>query len=433
MKIVYITAGAAGMYCGSCLRDNALAAELMAQGHEVILTPLYTPTLTDEPNVSGSKVFFGGISVYLQQYMAVFRNTPWVLDRIWDSSFALKAAARRSIPTSPRLLGELTVSVLKGEEGFQRKEIQKLLEWLRQEAPDVVNLPNSLLISLAKPISRELGIPVCCTLQGEDLFLEGLEEPYRTQALNLVRTHVESVDAFIAVSEYYAEFMSRYLRIPEGKVRVIPVGINLQGHGYGESRGHERFTIGYFARISPEKGLHLLSEAYRIVRREADATLEVAGYLAPEHKPYLAEIERKIKEWGLAGDFRYRGVLDREQKIRFLQNLDVLSVPCTYDEPKGMYVLEAMANGIPVVQPRRGAFPEIIEKTSGGILVDPDDPEALARGLLSIWKDRDLGSELGRRGYAGVRQHYSVTRMAERAAEVYRQLRTVETAQLARS
>src|SRR6266700_1676909 len=108
MKILAITAGAAGMYCGSCLRDNALAAELISQGHDVILLPLYTPTLTDEPNVSMDKVFFGGISVYLEQKMALFRGTPRFIDRIWDSMPALKAAAKSSIATSPKMLGELT-------------------------------------------------------------------------------------------------------------------------------------------------------------------------------------------------------------------------------------------------------------------------------------------------------------------------------------
>jgi spore coat polysaccharide biosynthesis predicted glycosyltransferase SpsG len=80
MRILFVAAGAAGMYCGSCLRDNALAAELKARGHDVLLVPLYTPLLTDEPNVSEERVFFGGISVYLQQHAAIFRNTPSVVD-----------------------------------------------------------------------------------------------------------------------------------------------------------------------------------------------------------------------------------------------------------------------------------------------------------------------------------------------------------------
>src|SRR5580704_11582772 len=167
MKILSITAGAAGMYCGSCLRDNALAAELIAQGHDVILLPLYTPTLTDETNVSGDKVLFGGISVYLEEKSALFRHLPRFMDRLLDSSFALRAASRSSISTSPRMLGELTVSLLQGEHGHQRKEFAKLREWLSHEAPpDVVSLPNSLLISMAQPLKEALGCPVTCTLQG---------------------------------------------------------------------------------------------------------------------------------------------------------------------------------------------------------------------------------------------------------------------------
>ncbi len=215
MRIDYITAGTAGMYCGSCIRDNALAAELLAQGHKVTLIPLYTPTLTDEANVSQHKVFFGGISVYLEQYVPMFRKTPGFMDRLWDSPLVLRMLSRLCISTDPRRLGELTVSVLKGEEGFQNKELHKLRDWLKsQPLPEVVNLPNSLLIGLAPTVKKALGCAVCCTLQGEDLFLEGLQEPYRTQALELIRAKVHSVDAFVAVSEYYADFMSGYLRIP---------------------------------------------------------------------------------------------------------------------------------------------------------------------------------------------------------------------------
>ncbi|MFP5260650.1 MAG: glycosyltransferase family 4 protein [Blastocatellia bacterium] len=423
MKILYITAGAAGMYCGSCLRDNALAAELMAQGHEVTLVPIYTPILTDETDVSQERVFFGGISVYLQQHMTLFRKTPWLLDRLWDSTFALKMAARRSIPVAPRLLGELTVSMLEGEDGRQGKELRKLIHWLRAEAPpDIINLPNSLLIALARPIKEALGRPVCCTLQGEDLFLSGLEDSYRDRALELIRANVEFVDGFIAVSDYYAGFMSEYLRIPEGKIHIVPLGINVEGFTARPTLDPEEFKIGFFARVAPEKGLHVLCEAYRRLRERRSAPrwrLEVAGYLAPEHKQYLKAIERQMNGWGYGDEFHYRGVLDRREKIEFLKNLDVLSVPATYDEPKGIFLLEAMACGVPVVQPRRGAFTEVVKKTGGGLLVDPDDAERLADGLLTIWENPSLAGELGRRGFEGVREHYSAARMAGRALEAY--------------
>jgi glycosyltransferase involved in cell wall biosynthesis len=431
MKILYLTAGAANMYCGSCLRDNALATELIRQGHDVMLLPVYTPTLTDERNVSRSdKVLFGGISVYLQQHASLFRHTPWLVDKLWDSTAALKLAARRSIAVNPKLLGELTVSMLKGETGRQRKEFDKMAHWLReQETPDVVTLPNSLLLGLARPVKQALSRPVVCTLQGEDLFLDGLEESFRRQSLELIRAAVEHVDAFVAVSQSYAAFMSVHLQIPASKMRVVPLGINLEDYEARDEKttaarqtSAETFTVGYFARVAPEKGLHVLCEAYRRMRERVDvkeARLEAAGYLAPEHEEYLRGIERQMKDWGLGNEFHYRGALGREEKIAFLRSAHVLSVPATYDEPKGISLLEAMACGVPVVQPRRGGFTEIVERTGGGLLVEPDDPEALAAGLYELWKNPSRRAELGERGARGVREHYTVARMAERALEVY--------------
>ncbi len=426
MKILAFTAGAAQMYCGSCIRDNALAAELLKQGHDCILVPLYTPTLTDEQNVSGPHVFFGGISVYLEQYWRIFRRTPWLLDRLWDSHWALDIASRRSIAVSPKLLGEMTVSMLRGEQGFQRKEIQKLTAWLHSEAPpDLVTLPNSLLIGLARPIADTVKRPVYCTLQGEDLFLSMLEEPYKTTALELIRAKVSDIDGFMAVSDYYAEFMCRHLRIPERKMHVVPLGINLDGCGPKTHAESGSFKIGYFARVAPEKGLHLLVESYLRLRTELDfgqASLEVAGYLAPEHREYLTRVGQRMKDSGLGGEFHYHGVLDRGHKIDFLRSLDVLSVPSTYDEPKGIFLLEAMANGVPVVQPRRGAFPEMLSKTGGGILVEPDDAVSLAEGLLRLRKDTELRAALGRQGAEGVREHYSVSKMTARALQVFTEI-----------
>ena len=411
------------MYCGSCLRDNALAGELIRKGHDVILLPIYTPTRTDEPNVSNDKVFFGGISVYLEQYVPMFRNSPRWLDRLWDSKPMLALASKGSISTSPKMLGEMTVSMLKGEDGFQRKEIEKLTEWARHETPpDVVSLPYSLLISLAKPIKAALGRPICCTLQGEDLFLEGLQEPYRSQSLGLIKENVKHVDAFISVSQFYADFAPDYFGIAPEKIHVGPLGINLQGYEMRRRDSSRPFTIGFFARIAPEKGLHVLAQAYKELRTKgliSEARLEAAGYMAPEHASYLRQIEVELKAAGLAGEFRYHGTVDREQKINFLRSLDVLSVPATYDEPKGIFLLEAMACGVPVVQPRRGGFTEVVEKTGGGLLVEPDSVEALVEGIARIFREPGLGDALGKSGFEKVREHYNVSLMADRALEVY--------------
>lgn len=423
MRLLLVTAGAGGMYCGSCLRDNALATELRARKHDVTLLPVYTPTLTDEPNASGGRVFFGGVSVYLQQHVPLFRHTPGFLDKLWDSPALIRAVSGRGVSTDPKLLGELTVSMLKGEDGFQAKEIRKMLEWLQTLPPyDAVNLPNALLLGMAPALKRARLGPIVCTLQGEDLFLEALHEPYRSQSMALIRALVPVVDAFVAVSASYAEFMTGYLGLPPERVRTVPLGINFDGHAPRVPPAGGPFTIGYFARVAPEKGLHLLADAYVRMRRDHGVTgtrLAAAGYLSPEHEPYLAEVRAALAAAGLAGEFSYAGVLDRDAKIAFLRSLDALSVPSPYVEPKGLYLLEALANGVPAVQPRHGAFPEILDATGGGRLFAPGDADDLARVLAQLVRDPSEAARLGSAGAAGVRRHYGIARMADAMERVY--------------
>ncbi|HET6975608.1 MAG TPA: glycosyltransferase family 4 protein [Pyrinomonadaceae bacterium] len=423
MRILYLTGGAGRMYCGSCLRDNAMATELIARGHDVMLQPVYTPTFTDEPNVSSDHVVLGGISAYLEQYVPMFRKTPRWLDKLWDSKSVLSLASRRSISTNPKMLGEMTVSVLKGEDGFQSKEIFKFVDWVKDQAPpDVVSLPYTLLLSLAGPLKQQLDAPILCTLQGEDLFLDGLQEPYRTQALTLIRDHLPHVDLFLSVSEYYADFMPGYLGIPREKIRVVPLGINPNGFEMREPRGDGPFTVGFLGRVAPEKGLHVLAEAYRMMRQSGAlpaGRLEVAGYMAADCKPYLEEVQKRLSDAGLGQEFRYHGVIDRAAKIAFLRGLDVMSLPATYDEPKGVSLLESMACGVPVVQPRRGAFTEIVEYTGGGLLVEPDNPQSLADGILKLLRDPKLAEQLSNDGFKGVREHYTAAHMADKVLDVY--------------
>jgi glycosyltransferase involved in cell wall biosynthesis len=427
MKILSMTAGAADMVCGSCLRDNALAAELMARGHDVTLVPLYTPTLTDETNVSaGQRVFFGGISVYLEQHLALFRHTPWLLDRLWDAPSVIKAFAGRSIQVDPRMLGALTVSTLRGESGYQRKEVEKLVYWLAGEpCPDVVNLPNSMLIALAAPIRRVLKRPIVVTLQGDDLFLDGLIEPYKSQAIELIRQQVREADLFVSISEYYTDYMAAYLAIPREKIRTVPLGISVTDFAERAPLARDPFTIGYFARIAPEKGLHNLAEAYRLMRHERGlpaSRLTAAGYMGADQQAYFEGIERNLQSWGLAGEFHYQGTVDREGKARFLRTLDVLSVPSGYREPKGLYLLEAMASGVPVVQPNHGAFPEVLRRTCGGLLAASERPSDIADRLMEVWRDPAAAAKMAGRGAEGVRKHYTIGHMADAMLKVYGEL-----------
>lgn len=420
------------MYCGSCLRDNALASTLLARGHDVVLAPVYTPTLTDERNVSHDKVFFGGISVYLEQHVPLFRKTPWFVDRLWDSAPMLKLASKRQIKVDPALLGGMTVSMLRGTGGFQRKEVEKLVHWLRQApAFDAISLPFTLLIGLAKPLREALNVPIVCTMQGEDLFLENLHEPWKSESLDLIRRQIEHVDLFLPVSAYYQGFMGRYLGIPASRMKVVPLGVSLGGYEAG-GRVAQPFkaaddgpaTVGFFGRIAPEKGLHVLVEAYHRLKTRTAMPLRLVagGYLGPEHTDYFAGVLKRVHELGLEAEFTYAGSPDRDGKLALLKSFSVMSMPATYDEPKGLTLLEAMAGGVPVVQPARGSFTEIVEKTGGGLLVAPDDPDALAQGLLQVLTDKDLAGELSQRGALGVRAHYSADVMADAAETAYASL-----------
>jgi glycosyltransferase involved in cell wall biosynthesis len=423
MRILSITAGAAGMYCGSCFRDNGLAAELIARGHDVTLIPVYTPTRTDETNVSRPGVLFGGISVYLQQYSSFFRRTPRFLDRLWDSPRVIDAFAGRGVSPDARLLGELTISTLQGQQGVLCKEFEKLEEWTRDEPPpDVINLPNSLLIAMAAPLRKAFHRPILCTLQGEELFLSELAAPYRDRAETLIQSQIGQVDRFIAVSDFSAGSMAEYLKIPPNRISVVPLGINMEGFARRPAGERDDYRVGYFARIAPEKGLQELAEAYvRFRQRTGPARmgLHAAGYMAPNHRAYLEKARAVLDRAGLGAEFSYHGELDRKGKLEFLRSLDVMSVPATYDEPKGISLLEAMASGVPVVQPRRGAFTEVVEKTGGGVLVDPGNPDALAAGLHRLWSDRGLSAQLAGKAYEGVRAHYTVAASATRLLEVY--------------
>ncbi|MEM9187440.1 MAG: glycosyltransferase family 4 protein, partial [Planctomycetota bacterium] len=230
MKIAYIAAGAAGMYCGSCLHDNTLARAMLDLGEDVILVPTYTPLRTDEQDVSHGRVFFGGINAYLQQHVPLFRYTPRWVDKLFDSPALLNLVSKHGASVDPAKLGGMTVSMLRGEGGHQAKEVEKLVDWLLDEIqPDVVHLSNSMLLGMARRINQRCGPPVVCALSGEDIFLEKLADPHYAQARELLRERAAEVAGFTALNGYYADYMADYLSVDRAKVNVVPHGLDLEG------------------------------------------------------------------------------------------------------------------------------------------------------------------------------------------------------------
>jgi glycosyltransferase involved in cell wall biosynthesis len=428
MRIAYLAAGAAGMYCGSCLHDNTLAAALLKLGEDVVLVPIYTPIRTDERDVSQPRVFFGGINAYLQQKFSLFRRTPRWLDGWLDRPWLLRLVASRGVTVDPAKLGPMTVSMLRGEEGNQRKELDKLVDWLIDEVqPDVVHLSNAMMLGLARRIAERCGPPVVCSLSGEDIFLEKLTPPYYEQARELLRERARDVNAFVALNRYYADYMTAYLDAAPERVHVIPHGLDLAGHGARRARpADEPLRVGYFARVCEDKGLHLAVEACELLAQRAGVPplrLVAAGYMSPGDQPYLRKLEARAEAGPLRGKFEYLGERSRDEKIAFLQSLDVFTTPTVYPESKGLPVLEAWANGAPAVLPDHGTFPELVAATGGGLLHRPFDAHDLADRIGELLLDPDRADAMGRAGRAAVEERFSAPVMAAATLSLYQRLR----------
>ncbi len=420
MKVAYLAAGAGGMYCGSCMHDNRLAATLIALGRDVVLIPLYTPLRTDETDVSERRVYYGGINAYLQQSSAVFRRTPWFLDRLFDVPGLLRIAGKLAARTRPELLGAMTLSVLRGEHGRQRKELAKLIAGLRRLKPDLVYLPNLMFAGVAGRLKAALGVPVLCGLTGEDIFLDELPDPYRAEAFELIRKRAGDVDGFVALTQYYARHAAQHFGLPAARVHQITMGIRTEDFAEVATPPDEPFTIGYLARICPEKGLAGLCDALVELRRAGrSCRLRVAGYLGKADQAYFDRITKQIEQAGLDGVCEYVGEVTRAEKLEFLQSLHVLSVPTVYAEAKGFYVLEALAAGVPVVLPNHGAFPELVEATGGGILHGPGNCSALAEALAGLMDDPARRQDLATAGRRAVHESFTAERMADEAWRLF--------------
>jgi glycosyltransferase involved in cell wall biosynthesis len=420
------------MYCGACFRDNALVAALRQMGHEVTMLPLYLPLTLDEADATqGAPIFYSGINVYLQQKSAVFRFAPNWFHRLFASRRLLDLVAGSAASTQPADVGELTISMLKGENGLQARELQELITWLKPERPDVVSLSNALLVGMARQIKRELNVPVICSLQGEDIFLNALPDGIRERAWDITAERAADVDLFIAPSNYFANFMRERLRIPANKIRVVYNGINMDGYSAADlAIETQPITLGFFARMCREKGMHTLVDAFIELRRRGSVPnlkLKIGGSCGPTDQKVVDEQKQKLRDAGLEGSVEFHPNLAREQKLQFLHSLTLFSVPAMYGEAFGLYIIEALAAGVPVIQPRHSAFPELMEKTGGGMLYDPTKPGALTDAILELALDQKKARELGETGRNAVFQSFEVKHMALNVANVLAEVTRVSS------
>lgn len=412
------------MYCGSCMHDNTWARALIDFGELVTLIPTYTPIRVDEANASSRRVFLGGLNVYLRARSRLWRALPGFLTKWVDTPWVINFATQFGVSNDAHELGSLAQSMLDADDGPQREQYEELARYLSDELkPDVICFSNALLAGALPSIRRRFSGPILCTLQGDDIFLDELVEPYRSAVMSRLKQLVRGFDGFITHSTYYRDHMSRYLDVSPEKFRLLPLSIDLQGHtGEPRLRAGEPFTVGYFARVCPEKGLHQLIEAFRLLRRKhPHAKLRAGGYLGKRDSAYFQQILRDAADLG--DSFQYIGSPDREGKQAFFQQIDVLCVPTVYQEPKGIYVLEALANGVPVVAPRHGAFPELIAATGGGALVPPGDAPALAAQLEEFLMNSAARIQFGARGRSVVHARYHPQALATQTLQLFQAAR----------
>ncbi len=418
--VIILTAGGAGMFCGSCLHDNTWARVLQRAGYEVSLVPAYTPIRVDEENLSSTRVVFGGINVYLNSRWAWWRALPSALKGWLDHPQVIRGLTQWGLSTEASELGQMTLAMLEGERGPHAAAVHELAMYLAALKPDVVLFTNALLSGGVRALRHETSARLMCILQGDDIFLEGLVEPYKSQVLQKVRDSARDFDGFVVHSRYYRNFMLDYLKLPPERFEVLPLTIDCSKHdGRPKAELQNPPVIGFFARICEEKGLHRLVEAAVKLRAQGvKFRLHAAGYLAPERKSYLDSIKQLAGPLGK--DFQYLGSPDTHvEKVNFLKSIDVFSVPTVYHEPKGLFVLEAWANGLPVVLPNHGAFPELIESTGGGLLFDPDDIQALADQLAELISNSELRQQLANAGWHGVRAAHDFPSLASASDQLF--------------
>jgi glycosyltransferase involved in cell wall biosynthesis len=427
MRVIQLIPGTGGtFYCQNCMRDGALVRALRGHNVDVTLVPLYLPLSVDTEGLEEhAPVFFGGVNVYLQQEFSLFRKTPRWVDRFFDSDWVLRQAAAREGSTSAASLGPMTLSMIEGRDGNQRKEIERLSQWLvEHEKPDLLHASNALLLGLATELKRDLNVPLVCTLQDEHTWLDAIPDPHGRQCWEAMSRRAREVDAFVAVSEWYAGEMSTRMAIPREKITVVPVGMEFGDVGPPPAPP-EPPVIGYLSRMSECLGLGLLVDAFIQLKKTGalkDLKLRITGGKTAEDAPFVKHIEAELSRHGMRDDVTFIGAFDKASRLEFLRSLSVLSVPVPEGEAFGTFIIEALACGIPVVQPAAGAFPEIIGKTGGGLLYDPASEDGLRDALAQLLNDPARAREMGLRGQQAVRVEYSVDAVVPRLLALYQRL-----------
>ncbi len=428
MKIVNIVPGFGGtFYCGNCLRDSAYVASLREAGHDAVTLPMYLPlTMLHEPGEQEVPVFYGAVGIYLRQF-PVLRNMPGWLEQLVNSRPMLKYAAKKAGSTRAHGMEKLTESMLLGSEGLQHHELQQLVDFLKYNLkPDVVHFSNALLLGMARQIREEVGVPVVFSLQDEDVWVDAMDISYREKIWKMMSDKVADVDAFIAVSEWFAREMQHRMKIPDEKLHVVHIGVNPGKYKIRKPQNNP-LAVGYLSRINQENGFEVLVDAFILLKtdpRFKELKLRATGGMTADDKPFLRRQIAKLETAGISGDLEVLYDYENVDPDDFFASVSLISVPVLKGEAFGLYQAEALASGIPLVQPALGAFPEIISTSGGGVIYQPNTAKALAEKLAEVLADYPGLEAMGARGRKSVEEHFDCRKMTAKMVEIYQMVRT---------
>jgi glycosyltransferase involved in cell wall biosynthesis len=258
-------------------------------------------------------------------------------------------------------------------------------------------------------------------LQDENEWIDLMDVDYQSQVWELMAEKADDVDLFVTASRYYAEKSQSQLGIPAEKIRVVYGGIDFSGYR-PSPLSFDPPVIGYLCRISEYFGFDLLVDAFLEIKEEnrfADIRLSATGGYSKDDRNFVQEQMKKIERRGFVSDFLLYEDFCKQSRIGFLQSLTLLSVPVPTGEAFGAYQVEALAAGVPVVQPKVGCYPEFVEATQGGIIYEPNTSRELAKAITGLLRDPDRLKQLGSQGRSAVLEKFSMDRMAQDIAEIY--------------
>lgn len=427
MNIIQIIPGSGGsFYCGNCLRDSKYFNALRAEGHQVTKIPMYLPLFADEHDIAEIPIFYGAISLYLKQVYPIFRKAPKWVDKLLNSKPMMKMAASMAGSTRAKGLEDMTLSMLLGEQGQQKEELDQMVNWINEHCkPDIIHISNALLLGLAKRLKEKIGVPVLCSLQDEDVWIDPMQPQFQRKIWDLMHERSNDVDVLVSVSHFFSGVMKQKMNLPDEKVRVIHLGVDVNDYKYISPKEKER-NVGYISRMCHKDGFDIVVDAFIELKKKPgfdDVKLIATGGSTGDDAKFLKEQKQKLKENNLLGKFEIHPDFEGKEVNDFFKKVVIVSVPVRIGEAFGMYLLESMSSGVPVVQPALGAFPEIIEKSGGGVTYSPNTPKNLSETWADLLSNPEKLEKLSRDGYEGTKKYFNIHNHAAEIIGLYENLK----------